>query len=49
MSDLMELLEIIEAQAAVIEHQQKEIKKLAEELEMLREAEEHDIQKQQSV
>lgn len=49
MSDLLELLEIIEAQAAVIEHQQKEIKKLAEELEMLREAEEHDIQKQQSV
>ena len=34
MSDLLELLEIIEAQAAVIEHQQKEIKKLAEELEM---------------
>ena len=27
MSDLLELLEIIEAQAAVIEHQQKEIKK----------------------
>lgn len=49
MSDLLELLEIIEAQAAVIEHQQKEIKKLAEELEMLREAEKHDIQKQQGV
>lgn len=49
MSDLLELLEIIEAQAAVIEHQQKEIKKLAEELEMLREEEENDIRKQQGV
>ena len=49
MSDLLDLVEIIEHQQEIIEHQQKEIKKLAEELEMLREAEEHDIQKQQSV
>lgn len=49
MSDLLELLEIIEHQAEIIACQQKEIKKLAEELEMIREAEEHDIQKQQSL
>lgn len=36
MSDLLELLEIIESMEQVIEHQQKVIKQLAEENEMLK-------------
>ena len=36
MSDLLELLEIIEGMEQVIEHQQKVIKQLAEENEMLK-------------
>lgn len=36
MSDLLELLEIIESMEQVIEHQQKVVKQLAEENEMLK-------------
>lgn len=36
MSDILELLEIIESMERVIEHQQKVIKQLAEENEMLK-------------
>lgn len=36
MSDLLELLEIIESMEQIIEHQQKVIKQLAEENEMLK-------------
>jgi len=49
MSDLLELLEIIESMEQVIEHQQKVIKQLAEENEMLKGGEEDDLQKQQGV